>query len=317
MKTTIALALILGGCNYDYAIMESPDEPSSETVVIYQQGTIPSAESSIPAPAPDTGEVTADTVAADTDTPSEDTDEPVVEDTDTVMDTGLPLEEPANSDEPLPEDTDVELPPDPIPDPPPPVDADVPIDTGEPSPIDPGPEWRTVYFEDFEDGSSDLVTFNGGCGGQSISGGSLNMYSDWNGARVPLPEYSTTGLRLTTTVTLGSTTWWAVVRWRSNDVAWNYNDNAGFSYHLTAIDRSGLWVGGNLDTHYLVARNVPVELVVEEYGGAYVVSVDGVLVADGYPSEAPTAGHGLEYHSNGDCLDNLMSIQDVHIEVAD
>lgn len=315
MKATIPLALILGGCNYDYAIMESPDEPSSETVVIYQQGTIPSPESSTP----DIGEAPTDTITADTDTDaplSEETDEPAVEDTDPVVDTGVPLEVPPDSDEPPPEDTDVVV--DPVPDPPPAVDTDLPVDTGEPPPpVDPGPEWRTVYFEDFEDGTSDLASFNGGCGGQSVSGGSWNMYSDWNGARVPVPDVSNAGVRLTTTVTLGATTWHAVVRWKSNDVAWNYNDNAGFSYHLIATEASGLWVNGGLHTPYSVPRGVPTEIIVEEYGGAYVVSVDSVLVADGFSDEAPGRGTGLEFHSNGDCLDNLMSIQDVHIEVAD
>jgi hypothetical protein len=263
MKTTIALALILGGCNYDYAIMESPDEPSGETVVIYQQGTIPSAESSIPAPAPDTGEVTADTVTADTDTPTEDTDEPIVEDTDTVVDTGLPLEEPADSDEPPPEDTDVELPPDPIPDPPPPVDTDVadpPIDTEEPPPSDPPPEWSTVYFEDFGDGmAQDWSSFNGGCGAQGVVGDPTSWLatSDWNGARVPVTGLVEEHMRLTVDAQINVATTNAVVRWFSNPVAWNSNDDGGISFYYASAAGPGVYLGGSKVAEYAVAPDVP------------------------------------------------------------
>lgn len=320
------IASLLTGCYTDYTIAQGDEIIVSGSPTPSAPPVLPYTSADVPQEAPDsldTGEYTDSDSSGASESVSTDTDPPPpVEDTDPPADTDLPP----------PEDTDVvTLPVDtgvvidtspPPPDPPPVVDTDVPVDTGEPPPPpppepDPGPTWRTVYFEDFEDGVASVSPFNGGCGGQRIEGGSWLQYSDWNGVRIPVPPNDGPGLRLTTTTTLGSSTWHAVIRWRSKEADWNYNDNSGFSFHLVTIDLNGLWVGGSLDTYYSVARGVPVELTVEEYGGAYLVSVDGVVVADGYSSEAPTAGHGLEFHSNGTCGDTLLSIQEVRIEVAD
>jgi hypothetical protein len=316
---------LLTGCYIDYTIAQEDETVNQGSPALEQPSIFPYASADVPQEAPDsldTGEYTdsdsngaSESVSTDTDSP------PPVEDTDTPEDTGIPPEE--DTDEPtLPVDTGAEVDTEPPPPEPPPVeDTDVPVDTGEPPPPppepDPGPVWRTVYFEDFEDGAASVSPFNGGCGGQRIEGGSWLQYSDWNGVRFPVPASSGPGLRLTTTTTLGSSTWHAVVRWRSKEDAWNSNDNSGFSFHLVTVELNGLWVGGSLDTYYSVTRGVPVELTVEEYAGAYLVSVDGEVVADGYSSEAPYAGNGLEFHSNGSCGDTLLSIQEVRIEVAD
>ena len=312
MKATIPLALILGGCNYDYAIMESPDEPSSETVVIYQQGTIPSPESSTP----DTGEAPADTITADTDTDaplSEETDEPAVEDTDPVVDTGVPLEVPPDSDEPPPEDTDVELPPDPIPDPPPPVD------TEEPPPSDPPPEWSTVYFEDFGDGmAQDWSSFNGGCGAQGVVGDPTSWLatSDWNGARVPVAGLVEEHTRLTVDAQINVATTNAVVRWFSNPAAWNSNDDGGISFYYASAAGPGVYLGGSKVAEYAVTPDVPLTLEIENNGYEYFVSVDGIQITVGSTEGVATMGTGLELHANGRCNQPLLRVYSVQLEIA-
>ncbi len=329
MKTTIALALILGGCNYDYAIMESPDEPSSETIIVYESTNIPNGNSQVQEEAVDTGSNVVDTVvvdAADTDTgtlPTEDTDEPTTEteeDTGSIDDTSGSLEDPptVDSDTPVDDgviaDTDAGVEPT--------IDTDpveLPPDTDPPPVIPDEPEWSLLYYEDFTDEQAQgWSSYNGGCGSQGVTGTppSWLATSDWNGARVPIPTPVGDHTRLTIEAQISTFTTNAVVRWLSNPVSWNSNDDGGISFYYVSGSGSGVYVGGHLVSIYPVEPDMPIKLEIEKDGQEYFVTVDDVEVVAGTTEGLSTLGEGLELHANGDCHKGLLNVYSVRFEAA-
>jgi hypothetical protein len=177
-----------------------------------------------------------------------------------------------------------------------------------------------VYFEDFSDGlGQGWSPYNGGCGAQGVTGtpSSWTMTSDWNGARVPIEPLYNVHTRLTVQAQIGRGATNAVVRWLSNPVVWNSNDDGGFSFYYVAGSSPGLYLGGTLAASYAATPDVPLTLEIETDGYEYVASIDGVEVASGTTEGVASMGDGLEFHANGSCRSSLLSVQEVHIEVAD
>jgi hypothetical protein len=143
------------------------------------------------------------------------------------------------------------------------------------------------------------------------------MTSDWNGARVPIEPLDNVHTRLTVQAQIGLGATNVVVRWLSNPVAWNSNDDGGFSFYYVAGSGPGLYLGGTLAASYATTPDIPLTLEIETDGYDYVASVDGVEVASGTTEGVASMGDGLEFHANGSCRSSLLSVQEVHIDVAD
>jgi hypothetical protein len=329
-RSIITLAL-LAGCNYDYSVLSQVEDAPAQQPLDEDPGTYAVGEA-VPGPwgliqvqpsqpldeetqeAPpsqDTGEYTDPIEETEPESPpaEEPPPEPPAEDTD---------EEIVEEEPPPPEEPPVEEPPPDEPPPPPPVE---PPPEEPPPPVEPPIEWVVALDEDYEDGVSTWTKFNGGCGGQPISANGdtkmWSMRSDWNGTRTTIPEPDARGHRLTTLVQLGPVANSAVVRWRSKEIAWNTNDDGGWSVYLVGGGYgAGAYVGGTFVEAIPFERGLWYEVSIEELDGAYSVFIDGFPLFDGLVSEAPGAGWSLEFHGNGACNSPNFQVEDVLIEVA-
>jgi hypothetical protein len=188
--------------------------------------------------------------------------------------------------------------------------------------------WVNAYYEDFSDGVADgFEHYGGACGGQSGEfDGSVYLWrftSDWNGARLPIPDIGSAGLAFETRVRFFEESTASAIRWRSNEVAWDANDDAGYTVNMQlgaseqTFGEDELCVdfcneGAELDLESESWFNYRVE----EWDGEYKVFIDEQLILSGSISDLASAGDSLEFVGSGDCGTPVLEVDYLVIQEA-
>ena len=188
--------------------------------------------------------------------------------------------------------------------------------------------WVTTYYEDFSDGlAQDFDQADSGCGGQSgETSDSTSVWqftSDWNSARMMIPDTSAPGLAFETRFRFFDDSTATAIRWRSNVVSWDSNDEAGYtlSAQLSASERV---FGEDEACVDYCSSGVPLSLEpgdwvvfrVEEWSGGYEVYVDDQLVLEGDTTDIPDLGDYLEINGGGLCGSPVLEVDYIAIQTA-
>jgi hypothetical protein len=190
--------------------------------------------------------------------------------------------------------------------------------------------WINAYYEDFSDGEAeDFETYGGACGGQSgeldVDGSTYlwRFTSDLNGARLPIPDLGTTGLAFESRLRFFNESTASAVRWRSNQVTWDANDDAGYTLNAQlgvsaeTFGEDEICVDFCTDGVALVLEpETWFSYRVEEWDGEYRVFVDEQQVLEGDIADLPSAGDSLEFAGGGDCGSPVLEIDYVVIQSA-
>lgn len=188
--------------------------------------------------------------------------------------------------------------------------------------------WVNSYYEDFSDGVADgFEIYGGACGGQSGElDGSTYLWrftSDWNGARLPIPSLGATGLAFETRVRFFDESTASAIRWRSNEISWDANDDAGYTINMQlgaseqtfgedelCVDFCNAGTAVNLETETWFSYRV------EEWDGEFKVFIDEQLVKTGDIADLPSVGDSLEFVGTGDCGSPVLEVDYVVVQEA-